>query len=108
MTRVARQNESYQNVVAGGAQIADGAGHLSGVSQNVAAQFKSGGSFKKGMEQLAGGASKLKQSTGSFSSLQQGINNLPDGLFRLNRGAKQILTGSENLQSGKTKRECSR
>lgn len=100
LTVSAGQSAAGQNVVASGSQIISGAGQLSGASQKVAAQFKDGGAFKSGMEQLAGGTAKLEQSTGSFSSLQQGIHSLLTGLMQLKSGSDRLLTGSKTLQNG--------
>lgn len=95
-----KQSESNQNVVAAGSQITSRADQLSGASRQVAAQFKDGGAFKNGMEQLAGGTAKLNQSAGSLSALQQGIGKLFNGLLQLKNGSGQLLSGSKALQSG--------
>lgn len=102
LTAMAGQNAQSQNIVAGGDQIVSGAGQLSGASQKVASQFKDGGAFKSGMEDLAGGTTKLNENTGRISSLQQGIHSLVDGLQQLESGSDRLLTGSKTLQSGIT------
>lgn len=97
---LAQQNETNQNVVASGNQLTSGADQLSDASGQVAAQFKEGGAFKSGMEQLAGVTAKLNQSAGSLSTLQQSINILFNGLLQLKNGSNQLLNGSKTLQGG--------
>jgi EmrB/QacA subfamily drug resistance transporter len=97
---MAQQNEANQSVVSSGSNVIEGANLLSGASQKVAAQFSDGGTFKSGMEQLAGGTAKLNQSSGSLGSLQTGMNKLTDVLSQLKNGSVKLLTGSQSLQSG--------
>lgn len=96
----ASQSEKNQNVVASGNKITAGTDKLAGASQRISDQFHDGGTFKNGMEQVADGLSKLNQSKGSLTSLQNGINELTGVLSQLKDGTGQLVDGSKNLQSG--------
>lgn len=100
LENLAHQSEISKNVVASGNMITSAANQLSDSSKKVAAQFKDGGTFKSGAEQLVNGTSKLKQGTVRFSPLQQGINKLLNGLHQFETGSNHLLAGSKSLQSG--------
>lgn len=100
LVSLASQNESYQNVVASGSKISAGTSKLANTSQAVSVQFHDGGSFKSGMEKIAGGLAKLDQSKGSLSSLQGGMDKLTGALSQLKNGSNKLASGSKKLQDG--------
>lgn len=97
---LASQNDSYQNVVAAGDKISDGAAKLSSVSKKVSTQFSDGGTFKNGMMQIAGGISELNQNKSRLTMMQNGIDKLTDALLQLKTGSEKAVDGSKKLQSG--------
>ena len=96
----AQQSENNQSVVSDGAEIITGADKLSSGSQQVAAQFSDGGTFKNSMKQLVNGSDELYQSSSNFSSLQSGLSRLNSTLSQLANGAVNLFTGSQNLNTG--------
>lgn len=100
LLNLASQSESYQNVVASSNKIIAGMDKLASASQRISTQFHDGGTFKNGMEQVAGGISKLNQSKGGLTTLQNGINELTGVLSQVKDGAGQLVDGSKKLQNG--------
>lgn len=100
LLKLASRNKDNQNVVSSGSQITAGASQLAAAAQKVSAQFSNSGTFEIGMRQVADGAAKLKQSSGSLISLQAGIDKLTSALFQLKNGSSTLLTGSQNYKSG--------
>ncbi|HEX3017996.1 MAG TPA: DHA2 family efflux MFS transporter permease subunit [Caproicibacter sp.] len=97
---LAAQNENYQNVVASSSKILTGSGRLVSASQKVSAQFHDGGTFKTGVTQVADGITRLNQSKGSLTTLQNGIGKLTGALSRMKDGSGRLVDGSKKLQSG--------
>lgn len=96
---LAGQSASYQNVVAAGNNISNGAKQLKIASSRVAGQFKDGGALKEGFKKTAAGSAMLHKNTGKLLGMKQGIDKLTEALTRVTDGSSLLVDGSKQLKS---------
>lgn len=97
LINLASKNKDSMNVVAAGSKITSGSKQLVNASEKVSAQFKDDGTFKAGMEKLAGGISRLNNSKKDLVKLQGGMDRLTDATIQLKSGSDKLTKGSEKL-----------
>lgn len=97
---LAKQDKTNQTVVSYGSKLVEGSNKLENATKNAAHQFRKDGTLKNGMQQLAGGISKLNNKSKDLSGITIGLSNINNAVLKLESGSNDLFEGSKKLQKG--------
>lgn len=100
LNELANKDDKYSTVVSSGSKVRTGTAKLQGATEQLYNQFNDGGSFKRGMKQLANGIDEMAGSVGELNNLQEGLRKLSVSLAQIRNGSVELYDADLKLQNG--------